>query len=103
MKQRISVRKYPMASTEQKFCKQGLLNIYAACTKLAFKDVNAYKKQQKKIKENPGFLPSFNYRISADAYYSAKYWLDEVFPEISWIFEQKKQESRIQIPEEEEE
>ena len=91
-----------MAAAESNFCKQGVLNIYAACTKLAVKDIEAYQRQQAKIKEHPGFMPSFNYRISKDAYYSARFWVDDVFPEISWIFEQKKVESRVQIPEEEE-
>lgn len=87
---------------EQRFCKQGLLNIYAAVTKLACKDIKAYQNQQAKIKAHPEFKPSFNYRITKDAYYSAKFWVDEIFPEICWMFDQKKVESRIQIPEEEE-
>ena len=91
-----------MVAAESNFCKQGLLNIYAAATKLAYKDIKAYQSQQEKIKAHPEFTPTFNYRITKDAYYSARFWIEEVFPEISWIFEQKKVESRVQIPEEEE-
>lgn len=88
-------------AAETVFCKQGLLNIYAAVTKKAYKDLTEYKKQQAKIAANPGFKVSFNYRITEEQYYSARMWLDEVYPEIEWMFEKRKQESSIQLPAEE--
>lgn len=91
-----------MASTaETKFCKQGLLNIYAAVTKKAYKDIAEYKKQQAKIAANPGYKVSFNYTVSKEQFCTALIWVEEVFPEIQWMFEQRKQEVSIQLPAEE--